>query len=111
MANSEHEEQALEIPGLVVIETRPGVRESGHGGAPGRTEAQEQNPLILLEVVADAPPLEPAPELFVLVLVFRHGQGLVQVAGPEYVGVDYPVDDPSRIFGSSGNEADHDDAV
>ena len=113
--HSEHEEQTLEIPGLVVLETRPRIRNPGHGGAPGRTKPQAQNPLIFLEVVADASPFEPVLDLLFLLLLLALAvyleQGLVQVAGPEYVGVDDPVDDPGRGFGSSRNEADDNDAV
>lgn len=101
----------------MVLETRPGIRNPGHGGAPGRTKPQVQNPLIFLEVVGDASPFEPVLDLLflllllVIVLVVFLEQGLVQVAGPEHVGVDDPVDDPGRGFGSSRNEADDDDAV
>ena len=63
---------------------------------------QKQNTLLVLMVITDSPPLEPVPELFLF-----NAKTLIEVSGPEHIGVDDPVEEVGRSVGSSPNKADH----
>lgn len=110
-AYREHEKHPLKVSKVVLFErsvkTRPGIREPIiHGGAACGAKLQKQNALLLLMVITDSSPLEPVPELLLL-----DADGFIQIARPEHVGVEDPIDELGRLVRAPSNEAHHDHAV
>lgn len=95
----EHEQHPLKISEFV-LESR------GRGRADTGGEVQKQNPILVVMVITDSPPLEPLSDLFSPILILN-AEIPIQVSGPEHVRVDHPVEQLGRNLGSSANESDH----